>query len=175
MAFSEPRQILSQLDLSSNMTAVDFGAGAGAWSLLLASLLPAGEVYAVDVQKEILERVKKEAERSGFDNLKIIWGDAEEAGGTRLSDSIADVAVLANVLFQAKSAYTLALEIKRVLKSGGKLLVVDWTDSFGGLGPAPADIVTAESAKKIFNEAGLVFEKDIPAGDHHWAMIFSNN
>lgn len=172
MAFAEPRQILSQLDLSPTMTAVDFGAGSGAWSIILAHMLDKGEVYAVDIQKELLERIKKEADSDELENLHIVWGDMEEVGGTKLSDGIADIAVVANVLFQTKSAYTFALEIKRILKTGGKLVVIDWSDSFGGLGPSPADVVTAEKAKAIFSEAGFVIEKEFPAGDHHWGIIF---
>lgn len=173
MSFSDPQRNLSQLDLSTTMTAVDLGAGAGSYSLLLARALSHGEVYAVDIQKELLERIKKEADNQGLENLKIIWGDIEEVGGTKLSDQIADVVVIANVLFQTKGAYTLALEAKRVLKPGGKILVVDWSDSFGGLGPKADDIITAEKAKAVFAEAGLGLEKEFEAGDHHWGLIFT--
>ena len=90
-----------------------------------------------------------------------------------MADSLADAIIISNTLFQAKSMYTLALEAKRVLKSGGLILVIDWSDSFDGLGPQPADIISAEEIKKTFGSAGLAFVSEFSAGDHHYGLIFS--
>jgi len=101
----------------------------------------------------------------------VIWGDIERVGGSGLGDHKADAAIIANVLFQAKASYQVALETKRILKSGGRVLIVDWKESFGGLGPRPEDVVSAEQIKKVFGEAGFAFEREFPAGDNHWGMI----
>jgi len=52
------------------------------------------------------------------------------------------------------------------------VLVVDWTDSFGGLGPQPDDILSEDAARAMFEEVGLAFEKNIDAGEHHYGIIF---
>lgn len=156
------------------MIVVDFGSGIGAYALPAANLVaPNGKVYAVEIQKDLLETIKKDALAKGLDNLEYIWGDIEQAGGVGLADGLADVVIISNVLFQAKSMYTLALEAKRILKSGGRVMVIDWSESFGGLGPLPSDVVPAEEVKNTFGSAGLVFDSDFPAGDHHYGLIFA--
>ncbi len=174
MAFADPQTNLQKLNLSSGMTVIDFGSGIGAYSLAAASLvLPDGKVYAVEIQKDLLETLKKEAREKSLPNVDVIWGDIEQNGGVSLPDGVADVVIISNVLFQAKSMYTLALEAKRLLKPGGRVMIIDWSESFGGLGPAPIDVVPVEEIKKTFSSVGFAFVLDFPAGDHHYGLIFA--
>lgn len=155
------------------MTVVDFGAGVGAYSFAAAELLdPQDKVYAIEIQKDLLETIRQEAKARNLSNIEIIWGDIEQTNGVSLPDSVADVVIISNVLFQARSMYTLALEAKRLLKAGGRVLVIDWSESFGNLGPTPDNIVTADEVQKTFASAGFSFVSDFLAGDHHYGLIF---
>lgn len=174
MAFADPQENLKKLNLSMGMDVVDFGSGVGAYALAAARLVaPEGKVYAVEIQKDFLEAIKKGAQEKNLDNVELIWGDIEQAGGVGLADNLADVVIISNVLFQTKSMYTLALEAKRLLKPGGRVMIIEWSESFGGIGPAPVDIVSPEEVKKTFGSAGLVFTSEFPAGDHHYGLIFA--
>ena len=119
-----------------------------------------------------MAKLKKEAISQNLDNIEILWGDIENVGGVKLTDNSIDVAIVSNVLFQATAKYQLALEVKRILKSTGRVLFVDWSESFSGLGPQSSDIVTAEEAQKIFTEAGFSVGKSFSAGPHHYGSIF---
>ena len=173
MAFADPRLNLQRLNLVPGQTVADFGAGSGAYALAAAELVgPTGRVYAVEIQSGLLEVIKRAAIERGLNNLELVWGDIERAGGAGLADNLVDVVIVSNVLNQAKSRYTLALEVKRLLKPGGRVAVIEWSGSFGGLGPTPADIVLPETVKETFASAGLSFSADFPAGDHHYGLIF---
>lgn len=174
MAFADPQTNLRKLSLASGMTVVDFGSGVGAYAIPAAQLVaPEGKVYAVEIQKDLLETIKKEATAKNLSNVEFVWGDVEQAGGVGLADNLADVVIISDVLFQAKSMYTLSLEAKRILKPGGRIMIIEWSESFGGIGPAPADIVKPEDVKKTFGSAGLAFISEFPAGDHHYGLIFA--
>jgi len=175
MAFADPLTNLQKINLAPGMTVVDFGAGSGAYTIPAAKLvLPNGKVYAVEIQKDLLETIRKLAEAEHLGEIvNLIWGDIEQQGGVGLADNLADVVIVSNVLFQAKSIYTLALEAKRILKSNGRIMVIDWSGSFGGLGPKPEDLVSAEEIKKTFGSAGLILISEFPAGEHHYGLIFS--
>jgi ubiquinone/menaquinone biosynthesis C-methylase UbiE len=173
MAFADPRTNLQKLNLTPGMTVVDFGAGVGAYSLAAGELLdPQDKVYAIEIQKDLLETIKRDAKARNLQNVEVIWGDIEQAGGVSLPDSTADIVIISNVLYQAKSMYVLALEAKRLLKSGGRIMVIEWSDSFGHLGPTPENIVLPEEVKKTFDSTGLSFVSEFPAGDHHYGLIF---
>jgi len=171
--FSDPSHIISQLDLQSGSRVADFGAGSGEYSFVAAKAVGEhGKVFAVEVQKELLGRLEREARSRKILNIEGIWGDVETAGGTHLNDGSCDAVIAANVLFQVPDKSGFAREAARVLKSRGKLLVVDWTGSFGGTGPAPNAVVPTQKAREIFESAGLSYERNVDAGAQHYGMIF---
>ena len=60
MSFADPLTNLQKLNLAPGMTVVDFGAGSGAYTLSAAKLVaPEGRVYAVEIQKDLLETIKQ--------------------------------------------------------------------------------------------------------------------
>jgi len=173
MAFSDPAKNIEQFNLVEGMTVVDFGAGSGAYALALARRIGrSGRVYAIDVQKELLARLGREAKAAHL-NLEVIWSDLERAGGSKLADRSVDFVLIANLLFQVTGKYTLLLEAKRILRPDGRLAIIDWQDSFSNLGPTPPQIVLPEEVKTIALQAGLQFLKEFSAGDHHYGLMFT--
>lgn len=176
MAFADPEKNISYFGLQPGMVVADFGTGDGAYAIGMAKRVsPGGKVYAIDVQKDLLIRLKNSCQDKKILNIDFIWGDVENVGGTKIADRVIDLSLMSNILFQTKAGYTLATEAKRILKPGGRAVVIDWSDSFGGLGPQPTDVVKEEDAKKIFESAGFSFERGFSAGDHHYGLIFIKN
>ncbi len=174
-AFSEPKRIIAQLGLAEGHQVADFGAGSGHYSIEAGRRVGhTGRVFAIDIQQNLLARIKNLANAERLNNIHILWGDIEEVGGTKLKDASMDVVLLCNILFQTDHKGNILTEAKRVLKRTGRLLAVDWTDSFAGTGPAPHDIVTESDARGLFTQAGLVVDRAVPAGAHHWGLILRN-
>jgi hypothetical protein len=63
-------------------------------------------------------------------------------------------------------------EIKRVLKPGGKACIVDWADSFGGIGPKSEHVYTKEQTQHLFESKGFHVDRELSAGSHHYGFIF---
>ncbi|KKR61049.1 MAG: Methyltransferase type 11 [Parcubacteria group bacterium GW2011_GWA2_40_37] len=91
------------------------------------------------------------------------------SGGTKLRDSIVDSVIASNILHQVKDKEKFILEIKRILKPRGRVLLVDLSP-FSVLGAKM--IIPKNKAREVFEKAGLVFEREIDAGAHHYGMIF---
>jgi ubiquinone/menaquinone biosynthesis C-methylase UbiE len=171
--FSDPQAVMPYFGLVDGTTVADFGAGSGHYALAMGERVgDRGRVYAIDIQKELLARLAAEAKRVGVRNLEVVWGNVEKVGGTKLADGLVDFVLVANLLFQTDAKYTLALEARRLLRAGGRLAVVEWSDSFNNLGPRPEAVAGPEAVKKIFAEAGFVFLNDFPAGEHHYGLLF---
>ena len=49
--------------------------------------------------------------------------------------------------------------------------MVDWLDSFGGLGPRQEDVFSPSVAKEIFHKNDFVFDREFGAGEHHYGLI----
>ncbi|MAZ67195.1 hypothetical protein CL652_00265 [bacterium] len=172
-AFSNPSQNVHRIGFKEGMKIADFGAGSGSYVMALAGVVgPSGVVYAVDVQRELLTRLQNNAVQGGYDNVEIIWGDIETPGGVGLRDEYLDGVVIANTLFQVDDKINTIKEAWRVLRPGGTLVVIDWLDSFGGLGPPQNAVVTQAETTVLCTDNGYAFKKDIDAGKHHYGLVF---
>ncbi len=170
--FSDPEKNVAQFGLTERMHVADLGAGSGAYTIAAARRVKEfGKVYAVEVQKELLPRIKNISRQGGLSNVETIWGDIERRGATKIGDESVDAAIVANVLFQAEDKAGIASEVKRILKPEGAVLVVDWKESFGGMGPEPSAVVSPEEAQRLFEEERFILEKTIDAGEHHYGFI----
>ncbi|MCK5286141.1 MAG: class I SAM-dependent methyltransferase [Candidatus Pacebacteria bacterium] len=173
MAFTDPQNNIDQFEILSGMNVADLGAGVGAYTVIAAKKVGLdGKVHAVEVQKEFLDKIRNLAEAEHLFNVNVIWGDVEKTGGSKLEDSSMDAVIISNILFQLENKENIVKETYRILKPNRKILLIEWTDSAGGLGPIEADIISSDKAKKIFMDNGFDYEKDIYAGDNHYGMVF---
>jgi ubiquinone/menaquinone biosynthesis C-methylase UbiE len=173
--FVQPSDVIASLGMPAGSIVADFGAGTGAYTIASAITLGgSGRVYGVDVQKDLLVRLKSTATSQGLGNVDVIWGDCEKVGGTTLRDQSVDFVIIANMLFQAPDKATVLKEAKRVLRPGGRghLLVVDWSGSFKNMGPTKEQVLTEIEAKKLAESIGFITERPIPAGTHHYGVLF---
>lgn len=171
-AFTNPEDNIKALGIYEGMIVADLGAGIGAYTLPIAELVgETGRVYAVEVQKDLLTNIKNAAEARGLKNVELLWGDIERPGGTKIKDDVCDAVVISNVLFLAEDKEGLLTEASRILKQGGKLFLVDWTDSFNNLGPSPAMVVTKDEARTLCESVGFVLKNEVNVGEHHYGLI----
>ncbi len=171
--FSSPHENVLQLGLLEGMKVGDLGAGTGHYSRVAAAIVGhAGRVYAIDVQEDILKHLKLNTHEQHQGIINTVWGDIEKQGGTHLRDQSLDAVMLANTFFQIENRFGLLDEIKRVLKPGGKLMVVDWAGSYGGMGPVPEKVVTEHDAEAFFINGGFHKAKSFRAGSHHYGILF---
>ncbi len=172
--FSDPEKNIAQFGVREGMKVADFGSGTGAYVRAISPHVGlTGRVYAIEVQKGLVKKLENEIKEWGLTNVECIWGDIEAKNGTKLADESMDAVILSNILFQSDDKLGLINEAKRILKDSGRLLLVEWSDSFGGMGPSPKHVVSEKKARDIFRERGFKVAETISAGDHHYGIIFT--
>lgn len=172
--FSDPTKNIEQFGLTLGQSVADFGSGSGHYVISCAKVVgDAGHVYAVDIQKDLLGKVKNEASKLGLSNIDIVWGDLEKERGSKLRDQSVDAVIISNLMFQMTDKKPVAVEAFRITKEGGSLLLIDWADSFGGIGPQRDRVFTHDEAVQLFTEAGFTVKSDIDVGAHHYGIVFA--
>lgn len=171
--FVSPETLVSHFHLRPGESVADFGAGSGKFATILSRTVgPTGKVYACEIQRNLVESLADTARRLNLTNIEALWCDIETNQGTKLESDSLDAAVLINTLFQMEQKGVAIDEIKRTLRPGGRLIVVDWTDSFAGLGPQKNDVIDEVAARDLIEEHGLAFERSFDSGDHHYGLAF---
>lgn len=173
MSFSDPKRNIKQLMLEQGMRVADFGAGAGYLAVEAAEAVGRdGRVYVIDIQQELLTKAKHFAKEHHMDTITFIHGDLEVQNGSTLPPESVDAVILSNILFQIENKPAVIQEARRILKEKGRALVVDWRDSFGGLGPQPGHLLLEDDARELFVNEGFTFVNGIDAGAYHYGLVF---
>lgn len=160
-----PEQIVAAAEVFPGARAVDYGCGNGFLTLDLArAVLPGGRVYAVDIQKEMLD-----------DLVKRIPDELKEAvhllllSSNRLpfKDSGMDFFFMVNVLHEVKDKDWLLKEAARVTRTGGRIAVVEWKKEAKEKGPPQNERISAEELEEMLKKFGFQPVKMVEFKHHY--------
>jgi protein-L-isoaspartate O-methyltransferase len=119
-----PDLVLAALELKPGMKVADIGAGSGYYSSRMAERVgPSGIVYAVDIQPEMIEILKKNMSERGAKNVKPILGTTTDP---RLPAGALDLAIMVDVYHEFEYPYEMLAAIVKALKPGGRVVFVEF-------------------------------------------------
>jgi len=171
-SFGDPVELIDLLEIDKGNVAADFGCGPGYYTFALADKVGEdGKVYALDVLPEALESIESKIKSNGYGNIFTKRVNLEKEGGSNLGDETMDWVVMKNVLFQNKDKKTILGEARRVLRSGGKALIVEWNEKDSPMGPGKELRISPEEMKRIVSEENFSIEKEFNVGDFHYAIV----
>ncbi len=172
--FLKPRDIIAKAEIIEGMKVADLGCGnLGYFIIPIAKLVgKEGKAYAVDVLKSVLEAVKSRAKLERITNLETVWTNLEKVGSTNIPEGSLDLALLINVLFQNKKHQEILKEAVRLIKKGGRLIIVDWKKSGIPFGPNVDMRVGPENIKPLAEELNLKLIEEDEVGDYFWSLIY---
>jgi ubiquinone/menaquinone biosynthesis C-methylase UbiE len=174
MSFANPKRNIEQFALEPGMEVADFGAGAGYLAIEAAEAVgKEGNVFVIDIQQELLTKSLHLAKEHHLESIQFIHGDLEEEDGSTLPPESVDAVIISNLLFQVENKKAVLEEANRILRNKGKILVVDWRESFGGVGPQPEYVIAEEEMREIIEKEGFEHLSDIDAGAYHYGLIFT--
>ncbi len=173
MAFADPKRNIEQFMLEPGMEVADFGAGAGYLAVEAAEAVgKEGKVYVIDIQQELLTKVTHLAKERHLESLVFVHADLEKPEGSTLPNDSVDAVIVSNLLFQVEDKRAVLEEARRILRPGGRVLVVDWRESFGGMGPQPDRVVLETDVRTLADGLELKHLGDIDAGAYHYGVIY---
>ena len=171
--FLNPTLLASHFHIDTGATVLDVGSGLGTFiPSLVKKVGGGGKVVACDVERGHIDTIAKTCKRSGFNNVDPRWCDIEVYESTRLGESSVDYVIIINTLYQLTQPTEALREVYRTVRSGGMVYVVDWQESFSGLGPMVDVVVSRDAAICLFEASLFILERDYPAGAFHYGLAF---
>jgi ubiquinone/menaquinone biosynthesis C-methylase UbiE len=130
-----------EMKLKEGDSFLDIGCGPGDYAVRASAIVgDSGTVYALDRWKELIDKLKEKADSQGLRNIRAMVSDI--TCSLPVKDSSIDVCFIATVLHGfdfARDGEALFSEIRRVLKPGGRVAVVEFKKEEMDFGP-PVDI-----------------------------------
>lgn len=175
-ALLDPERILTEAGISLGQHYADFGSGTLGHFVIPATAMvgKTGVVYAVDILQSALSAVQGRAQFEGVGNLVTVWADLEHPKGTAvIPEHSIDLVSLVNICRLIKKSPNMLANVKRVLKPGGRLLLVDWKKDGGSFGPPSEGRQDSLELQSYAQTQGLTLLKSFEAGPHHFGLLFT--
>ena len=154
-AWQKPDEIMDVLGIADGAAVADIGAGAGWFTIRLARRVgPNGVVYAQDVQRQMLDAIRRRVAREGLRNVETRLGSGS---APNLPARALDAVLVVDVYPEVEDRVAFLRNVTDALKPGGRIGIVNYRPGRGGPGPAPSEGVRVEtgSVEKDAQAAGL--------------------
>jgi ubiquinone/menaquinone biosynthesis C-methylase UbiE len=171
LAYMPPDAAATLLGLKPGMVIADIGAGTGYFSIPFARRIgPLGRVFAVDLQREMLQlldaKLETSAERGG---IELVEGTASETG---LPDSSCDLVFLANIWHELDDRESVLAEAARILRTGGRIAILDWRlDVNGPPGPPAEHRVSHAEVESLMTRCRWTVEHSSSFGSYSYLVV----
>lgn len=170
--FVDPTNLIAYTGIPLGSTVADLGCGGGFFTLAAAKAVGgSGTVYAVDILEDKLSATLSSVKQAGCKNVVVVRADLEKPL-QEVKEGSCDLVVLASILHEIGSRDMLIKNAYRILKTGGKVLAVEWNKESRLLGPSLDRRVAKEDLEMTFTQAGLKKERDVPADSFHYSVLY---
>jgi predicted methyltransferase len=166
--WQKPDEVIRALGLATDAKVADIGAGTGYFAVRLARAAPAGRVYAVDSEPDMVRYLGERAKREGLANLVAV--QATE-GGPKLPEPV-DVALLVDAYHHIPSRADYFVALRSALRPGGRVAIVDFRLD-GSRGPPRAARVPPDAVKQELARAGYALAAEYDFLLDQYFLVFT--
>jgi len=150
----DPSRLISLLPIMSHHWVADIGCGPGYFSIPFAKYLFDGKLFALDVQKEMLDATQKALKAARLTNTELILSKETKIP---IEDEVLDGAITSFVLQEASRPSVLLKEAKRCLKKSGWLIILEWHKREMDEGPPLSQRISEDELRKMTDKLGFRF------------------
>ena len=166
-AWQRPDNVIEALSLKPDAVVADIGAGTGYFAMRLASMLPRGRVYAIDIEPGMVKYLAERAQREGRRNMIAV---AAKPDDPRLPDKI-DLLLLVDVYHHLDAREQYFRRLRPALKPGGHIAIIDFRlDSPGG--PPRQARIAPEQVKAELAKAGYALYEEHSFLPRQYFLVF---
>jgi ubiquinone/menaquinone biosynthesis C-methylase UbiE len=148
-AWQKPEEILDALHLDRAARVADVGAGTGYFSVRIAKRIPDGQLYAADVESDMVNYLGERAKREHLTNLTPVQSSADYANLPEPVDVILVVDTYHHIGYRPQYF----AKLKSSLRPKGRLAIVDFKADTPD-GPPVEHRISPEKVTEELNAAG---------------------
>jgi arsenite methyltransferase len=170
-AWQKPDQVMDALHIAEGTVVADLGAGGGWFTMRLARRVrPTGWVYAVDVQRLMIEAIQRRIKREGLTNVTAVLGEYHDP--KLPAQARTDAVLIVDAFHEMEGPVRLLTNVARTLKPHGRIGIIDYREGDGGPGPDAADRVPPSVVLSQAAAAGLKLVEEQKFLPYQYFLIF---
>ncbi len=165
----QPDAAIAALHLQPNDILADIGAGTGYFSFRISPLLPAGKVFAVDLQPEMIEILTFLRQEYQANNVEPTLGS--ETDPHLAADSI-DLALMVDAYHEFAYPYEMMQAIVQALKPGGRVALLEYRGENPLIPIKALHKMTQRQVRREMEQVGLSWQETLSLLPQQHLMIF---
>jgi ubiquinone/menaquinone biosynthesis C-methylase UbiE len=171
--WQKPAQAVEALGIEPGSVVADIGTGSGYFVQHLSQAIgPSGQLYAVDIEQEMLAIVERKVNDLGLTNVTTVLSQEND---TRLEPGSVDLALLVDVYYELRSPQLLMTNIRKILKPNGRLAIIDFDSEkqIAGVGPPRRYRVPEKRLIKEIQSVGFELSEKHSILPHQYFLVFT--
>ena len=166
LSWTKEARTLAGFGLQNGMSVIELGSGPGFYTEQLLALLPNSSVTAVELDPVLIERSEQYLRDQASDRLRIVEASIMDTG---LPDKSFDFAIARLIFCNLPDPVGAAKEVLRILKPGGKLVIIDLDFDIIGLIDPPIPELPAIFEKR--RQAVAAQGGNLQVGRQLWRIL----
>ena len=168
-SWQQPDKVIAALNLHPGAVVADLGSGGGYFTFKLArAVAPSGKVYAVDVDKDMIELIAKRLKEESGNNVETILATATDP---LLPQTGVDLIFTVNTYHHIADRVAYFANARKYLRPGGRIAIID-LDRRAWLEGLLGHYTTSETIKREMEQAGYTLQQELDFLDRQSFLIF---
>jgi ubiquinone/menaquinone biosynthesis C-methylase UbiE len=169
-SWQQPDKVIAALNLHPGEVVADLGSGGGYFTFKLArAVAPSGKVYAVDVDKDMIELIAKRLKEESGNNVETILATATDP---LLPQTGVDLIFTVNTYHHIANRLAYFANVRKYLRPGGRIAIID-LDRRAWLEGLLGHYTPSETIKREMEQAGYALQQQLDFLDRQSFLIFS--
>jgi predicted methyltransferase len=166
-------EILARLRLAPGTVAADIGAGPGVFTVPLAKAVsPGGKVYAVEIDQEFLDHIKRKTQEQNVTNAVTVLGKYTDPN---LPAKDVDLAFFHDVLHHVEDRAGYLKSLAQYITPSGRIAVVELDPVKGSHRDDPQLRLTKEQVAAWMADAGFKPVEEFKLFDDKWFVVYARS
>jgi ubiquinone/menaquinone biosynthesis C-methylase UbiE len=166
----QPDKAIALLGLPKGATVADIGAGNGYMTWRLAERVgPAGKVFAVDIQSEMLEMLRRNMQQRKLKNVETVLSAFDDP---KLPANAIDLVILVDVYHEFSEPQRMLRRIRESLKPDGRLVLLEYRGEDPSVPIRPEHKMTVAQVKTELEPEGYRVDRILEDLPRQHILIF---
>jgi precorrin-6B methylase 2 len=149
--------LIDALGIREGARVADIGAGTGYFTWRLARRVgPSGKVFAVDIRQSMLDITAQAVKAHGFANVDFVLGTENDP---RLAERSLDMVFIAHSYHEFAQPETVMDAVRRSLKRGGRLVIVEYKKESQRAPAAPLHKMSLDEIRNEIEPMGFDLDR----------------